>query len=124
MKKVFCVFLIALFLPAFSFSDGSVNPVGRWTILSDYAEMETNFLYSKTDFLFFEDGTLYRVSIKRDKNDHELSVSSSAGIWLGGSDSIVARIDDHTYNFTIDSDGFLLLSLGDEAHLTFSRVCK
>ena len=124
MKKLLCVLLITLFLPAFSFSDESVCPVGRWTILSDYAEMETNFLYSKTDFLFFEDGTLYRVSIKKDKNDHDLSVSSSSGIWLGDSNSIVARIDDHTYNFMIDSDGYLLLFLGDEAHLTFSRVCK
>lgn len=124
MKKVFCILLIALFLPAFSFSDESVNnPVGRWTICSDYSEMAENFLYSKVDYLFFEDGTVYQLSVKREKHD-DLSVSSFSGIWLSNPDSIVLRIGDKTYKCSIDSEGFLLLHLGEEAHLTFQRVCK
>ena len=125
MKKVFCILLISLFLPSFAFSDESTNnPVGRWTILSDYSEMVSNFLYSKTDFLFFEDGSVYRLSVKRDKHENDISISSASGIWLGDSDSIVVRFDDKTYKCSIDSDGFLLLFLGAEAHLTFSRVSK
>ena len=124
MKKVLCILMIALLLPVFAFSDESASsPVGRWTIRSDYAEMAENFLYSKTDYLFFEDGTVFRVSVKREKSN-DLSVSTSSGIWLGDADSFVMRIDDRTYQCQVDGDGFLLLFLGDEAHLTFSRVCK
>ena len=124
MKKLFCLLFVLMLLPVFAFSDESVNnPIGRWTILSDYSEMAENSLYSKVDYFFFEDGTVFYLSVKRDKYE-DLSVSSGSGIWLSNSDSIVLRIGDKTHKCLIDSDGFLLLYLGDEAHLTFSRVCK
>ena len=124
MKKIFCVLFVSLFLFTFAFSDESViDPVGRWTIRADYSEMTENFLYSKADLLFFEDGTVYELYVKKDKHD-DLSVSFVSGIWLCNSDSIVLRISDKTYKCLIDSDGSLLLYLGPEAHLTYLPVNK
>ena len=124
MRKLFCLLLVLMFLPVFVFADESVvDPVGRWTILSDYSEMAYNFLYSKVDYFFFEDGTLFCLSVRKDKNGDDLSISCNSGIWLSDSDSIVLRTDK-TYKCLINSDGLLLLYLGDEAHLTFSRVCN
>ena len=122
MKKLFAVLLVFVILPAIALSDINYNPVGRWTIASSYKEMSSNYMFAKTDFFFFEDGTVYRVSITKNRKENDLSLAYDSGIWLGDKDSLVIRTGKDVFQCSIDDDGYLIVGT-DDSPVKFMRVC-
>ena len=113
MKKIFCFLFVLLFVPVFSFSESDFNPVGRWTIESSTysVEMSNNYMFGKTDFFIFEDGSVFRVSITKHRKDHDLTIAHDSGIWLCDHDELVLRVGSDTFKGTFESDRCFVLHL-------------
>ena len=122
MKRFLCFLVLFVFIPILSFTDVDLSPVGRWSISSDYSTMHDNFMFSKTDFFFFEDGSVYRVSITKNKKENRLDIGSDDGIWVGDKDLITIRIGKDIFQANIDDEGFLYISKSDMNPLRFFRV--
>ena len=76
MKKLAALVVLALsmlLIPVTTFSDVDLSPVGRWSVDSDYSTMHDNYMFAKTDFFFFEDGSIYRVSITKKRKENRES---------------------------------------------------
>ena len=123
MKRSICFVLLFVFLPLMAFSDEiDYNPVGRLTIDSSYSEMVNNYMFAKTDLFLFENGSVFRLSVTKNKKDNDLSIASDAGIWIGDRDKLVIRFSDKTFNCRIDDNGVFILNY-DDVSVNFYRVC-
>lgn len=123
MKRFICLFLVLILFPFIALSDINYSPVGRWTIDSSYKEMVNNYMFAKTDFFFFEDGTVHRVSITKNKNDSDLTLAYDNGVWIGDRDGLTVRTGKDVFKCTIDDEGYLIVGKDDHS-VKFMRVCS
>jgi len=123
MKKLFVVLFVFVLLPVIALSDINYDPVGRWTVDSTYKEMSSNYMFAKTDFFFFEDGTVYRVSITKNKKDNDLTLAYDNGVWIGDRDGLTVRTGKDVFKCTIDDEGYLIVGKDDHS-VKFMRVCS
>ncbi len=123
MKKIFCFLFVLLFVPVFSFSESDFNPVGRWTIESSTysVEMGNNYMFGKTDFFIFEDGSVFRVSITKNRKDHDLTIGYDSGIWLCDKKELILRVGNDTFKCSFENDECFAIHL-DDSDIKFVRV--
>ena len=122
MKRFFCLLLVLLLLPLVSLADPDRSPVGRWTTSCRYSSMCNNFLISQTDFFIFEDGSIFRVSIGKNKKSSDLSIFYDNGVWIGDENDFSFRVGSDLFKAYIDEYGFLYV-VKDETTVKFFRVC-
>lgn len=122
MKRFCCFLLILICIPVVCSSEIDLSPVGRWTIDSNYSTMHDNYMFSKTDFFLFEDGSVYRVSITKNKKENDLQIGYDNGVWIGDSNELSIRVGKDIFKAYIDGSGFLFIIKGDNAPLRFFRI--
>lgn len=122
MKKQFCLLLVFVLLPIVSFADPDLSPIGRWTVDSDYSTMHDNYMFAKTDFFLFEDCSVYRVSITKNRKDNELSIYYDNGVWIGDGSELSIRVGKDLFKAYIDGEGFLYVVKDDSDPVKFFRV--
>ena len=121
MKRFFCFLFLLVIFPFVSLADVDLSPVGRWTIDSDYSTMHENYMFAKTDFYIFEDGTVYRVSITKKKKENKLTICYDDGLWIGDRQDLMIRCGVDVFTAYIDDDGFLYVIKNDTSN-RFLRV--
>ncbi len=124
MKKLAALVVLALsmlLIPVTTFSDVDLSPVGRWSVDSDYSTMHDNYMFAKTDFFFFEDGSIYRVSITKKRKENRLEIGYDDGVWIGDKDQLSIRVGKDVFQANIDDAGFLYVSK-DDITVRFFRI--
>jgi hypothetical protein len=123
MKKLITIILIlALALPAAALADPDYNPVGRWTIADKYNDIPNGYMFPKTDFFIFDDGTVYRVSITKKNHENELTLAYDNGIWVGDRSDMTIKTGKDTFKAYIDDNGFLFVIKDGSDPIRFMRV--
>ena len=120
MKRILC--LLFVFCMVFSLSFAESSPVGRWTVSSNYSTMEDNYMFAKTDFFFFSDGSVYRVSITKKRLENDLSIAYDNGIWIGSASDLSIRVGKDVFKAYIDENDFLIVIVSDESSVKFMRI--
>ena len=122
MKRFFCFLFVLVLLPVVSIADPDLSPVGRWTIASDYSTMHDNYMFTKTDFFLFADGSVYRVSITKNRKENDLSLAYDNGIWIGDASDLSLRVGKDLFKAYIDDEGFFFILIDENKPIKFFRV--